>query len=68
MPIFIGQDSLDLVSPLYAAGIARENATLQSAVEIAQRVVDSDREKLDRIKTDLATKAISLENARAPDR
>jgi len=46
-----------------AAGIARENATLQSAVEIAQRVVDSDREKLDRIKTDLAAKTISLENA-----
>ena len=46
-----------------AADIARENATLQSAVEIAQRVVDSDREKLDRIKTDLAAKAISLENA-----
>ena len=41
----------------------KENATLQSAVEIAQRVVDSDREKLDRIKTDLAAKTISLENA-----
>jgi hypothetical protein len=46
-----------------AADIKKENATLQSAVEIAQRVVDSDREKLDRIKTDLATKTISLENA-----
>ena len=46
-----------------AAGIARENATLQSAVEIAQRVVDRDQEKLDRIKSDLATKAISLDNA-----
>jgi hypothetical protein len=46
-----------------AADIAKENATLQSAVEIAQRVVDRDRERLDRIKTDLATKTISLENA-----
>ncbi len=46
-----------------AADIEKENATLQSAVEIAQRVVDSDREKLDRIKSDLAAKTISLENA-----
>jgi hypothetical protein len=42
---------------------AQENAMLQSAVEAAQRIVDSDREKLDRIKSDLATKTISLENA-----
>jgi hypothetical protein len=46
-----------------AADIQKENATLQSAVEIAQRVVDRDQEKLDRIKSDLATKAISLDNA-----
>jgi hypothetical protein len=46
-----------------AADIQKENATLQSAVEIAQRVVDRDQEKLDRIKSDLATKTISLDNA-----
>jgi hypothetical protein len=43
--------------------IEQENARLQSAVEAAQRVVDSDREKLDRIKSDLAAKTISLDNA-----
>ena len=46
-----------------AADIQKENATLQSAVEIAQRVVDRDQEELDRIKSDLATKTISLDNA-----
>ncbi len=46
-----------------AAEVEKENAMLQSAVEAAQRIVDSDREKLDRIKSDLATKTISLENA-----
>ena len=44
--------------------IEQENARLQPAVEAAQRVVDSDREKLDRIKSDLAAKTISLDNAR----
>jgi hypothetical protein len=43
--------------------IEQENARLQSAVEATQRVVDSDREKLDRIKSDLAAKTISLDNA-----
>ena len=43
--------------------IEQENARLQSAVEAAQRVVDSDRKKLDRIKSDLAAKTISLDNA-----
>jgi len=45
--------------------IQKENAKLQEAVSTAQRVVDSDQKRLDQIKAELASKTISIENARA---
>jgi hypothetical protein len=45
--------------------IEQENARLQSAVATAQRVVDSDQQKLDQIKAELAARTITLDDARA---
>jgi hypothetical protein len=43
--------------------IEKENAGLHSAAQTVQRVVESDQKKLAQIKSDLAAKAISLDNA-----
>jgi len=44
--------------------IEKENAKLQTALQTAQRVVDTDQKQLDQIKSELAAKSISLEDAR----
>ena len=45
--------------------IEKENAKLQTALQTAQHVVDTDQKQLDQIKSGLAAKSISLEDARA---
>jgi len=47
------------------ADIEKENAKLQTALQTAQRVIDTDQKQLDQIKSELAAKSISLEDARA---
>jgi hypothetical protein len=47
------------------ADIEKENAKLQTALQTAQHVVDTDQKQLDQIKSGLAAKSISLEDARA---
>jgi hypothetical protein len=47
------------------ADIEKENAKLQTALQTAERVVDTDQKQLDQIKSELAAKSISLEDARA---
>ena len=54
-----------LMTRSVTADIRKENAKLESAVQTAQRVADSDQKKLDQIKSELAAKTISIENARA---
>ena len=47
------------------ADIEKENDKLQTALQTAQHVVDTDQKQLDQIKSELAAKSISLEDARA---
>ena len=47
------------------ADIEKENAKLQTALQTAQHVVDTDQEQLDQINSQLAAKSISLEDAKA---
>jgi hypothetical protein len=59
------QSNKILMTRSVTADIRKENAKLESAVQTAQRVADSDQKKLDQIKSELAAKTISIENARA---
>src|SRR6516162_159965 len=59
------QSNKILMTRSVTSDIRKENAKLESAVQTAQRVADSDQKKLDQIKSELAAKTISTENARA---
>ena len=59
------QSNKILMTRSVTSDIRKENAKLESAVQTAQRVADSDQKKLDQIKSELAAKTISIENARA---
>jgi hypothetical protein len=53
------------VTRLVTKQIERENAQLESAIQAAEQVVASNQQRLEQIKASLATKTISLDNARA---
>jgi hypothetical protein len=59
------QSNQILMARSVTADIRKENAKLETAVQTAQRVVDADQKKLDQIKTDLAAKKLTMEDAQA---